>query len=224
MPWLRVASRSSAGVIWPDVSTPGRSVCGEDGVVAVVRLYARIMRGPGMLATLVTAALALAACGGGDTVEGPAPAAPQRIELTSSFEPGAVVPANNTCSGKNVSPPLAWSGVPAGARSLALLVEDPDAPGGTFVHWTAYDIDPGAGGLQEGEPPAGAREGENSFGDRGYGGPCPPEGDEPHRYVFVLYALREQLGLDAGAAPDAVRAAIGDRAISRGRLTGRYGR
>ena len=181
-------------------------------------------RRPQVAAAIVAALALLAACGD-DSVEGPPPAAPDRLRLTSAaFEPGGSIPVRFTCDGDDVSPPLEWSRVPESARSLALLIEDPNAPGGTFVHWTLYDIDPGAGGLQEGEPPAGAREGENSFGDRGYGGPCPPEGDEPHRYVFVLYALREQLGLDAGAAPDAVRAAIGDRAISRGRLTGRYGR
>jgi Raf kinase inhibitor-like YbhB/YbcL family protein len=173
---------------------------------------------------LAIVALALAACGGGDTVEGPAPAAPQRIKLTSSFEPGAVVPATNTCSGKNVSPPLAWSGVPAGARSLALLVEDPDAPGGTFVHWTAYDIDPQTTKLDEGAVPPGTKQGENSFGDRKYAGPCPPKGDQPHRYVFTLYALKSTLGLDAGAKADAVRSAIKGRALAKGQLAGRFGR
>jgi Raf kinase inhibitor-like YbhB/YbcL family protein len=173
---------------------------------------------------LAIVALALAACGGGDTVEGPAPAAPQRIKLTSSFEPGAVVPANNTCSGKNVSPPLAWGGVPAGARSLALLVEDPDAPGGTFVHWTAYDIDPKTTKFDEGAVPSGTKQGENSFGDRKYAGPCPPKGDQPHRYVFTLSALKATVGLDAGAKPDAVRSAIKGRALAKGQLVGRFGR
>jgi Raf kinase inhibitor-like YbhB/YbcL family protein len=104
------------------------------------------------------------------------------------------------------------------------VVEDPDAPGGTFVHWTLYDLAPAVTSLREDEVPAGAREGENSFGDRGYGGPCPPGDDEPHRYVFLLYALRSPLGLEAGASPPDVRSAIGDRAIARGRVTGRFGR
>jgi Raf kinase inhibitor-like YbhB/YbcL family protein len=168
--------------------------------------------------------VALAACGGGDTVKGPAPAAPQRIKLTSSFQPGAVVPANNTCSGKNVSPPLAWSGVPAATKSLALLVEDPDAPGGTFVHWTAYDIDPKTTQFGEDAVPPGTKEGENSFGDRGYAGPCPPKGDQPHRYVFTLYALKSPLELGAGAKPDEVRSAIKGRALAKGQLIGRFGR
>jgi Raf kinase inhibitor-like YbhB/YbcL family protein len=173
----------------------------------------------------VLVAAALAACGGDDTVEGPPPAAPDRIRLTSpAFEPGAPIPPRFTCAGEDVSPPLRWTGVPADARSLALLLEDPDAPGGTFVHWTLFALAPSTTGVGEGEVPAGAREGKNSFGDEGYGGPCPPEGDEPHRYSFVLYALRSAPDLDAGADPDQVRSAIAERALARGRLTGRFER
>ena len=170
-------------------------------------------------------ALALAACGGGETVEGPPPAAPDEIRLTSSaFEPDATIPREFTCDGEEVSPPLAWTGVPADARSLALLVEDPDAPGGTFVHWTVFGMAPDTEAIEAGRVPAGAREGENSFGDEGYGGPCPPEDDPPHRYVFTLYALRSDPGLEAGASPRDVRDAVADAAIARGQLTGRYGR
>jgi len=176
------------------------------------------------IAVAATALALLAGCGG-EKVEGPPPAAPERITLTSpAFAPGATIPRRFTCSGEGTSPPLAWKGVPAEARSLALLMEDPDAPGGTFVHWTLFDVAPDTGQLRAGGQPAGARTGENSFGDRGYGGPCPPEGDAPHRYRFVLYALRDKLGLDAGASPQDVRAAIGERAIARGQLTGRFGR
>ena len=174
------------------------------------------------VAALVGAALG--ACGG-DTVEGPPPSAPDRIRLTSpAFAPGAPIPQRFTCDGEDVSPPLEWSGVPAGTGSLALLVEDPDAGDGTFVHWTLFAIAPSDTGVPEGELSPGAREGENSFGDRGYGGPCPPEGDPPHRYVFTLYALRKPPELDAGASPGQVRAAIADQAIARGRLTGRFER
>jgi Raf kinase inhibitor-like YbhB/YbcL family protein len=158
-------------------------------------------------------------------VEGPPPAAPDRLTLTSpAFPPGGTIPTRFTCDGEDVSPPLAWTGTPPGTRSLALLVEDPDAPGGTFVHWTLYDLPPRSARLGAGEVPAGAREGESSFGDRGYGGPCPPEDDEPHRYAFLLYALRSPLGLEAGASPGGVRGAIAEHAIARGRLTGRFGR
>src|SRR5215217_5772412 len=157
-----------------------------------------------VLAVLLGAAVT--ACGD-ETVEGPPPSAPERIRLTSpAFAPGAAIPFRFTCDGEDVSPPLQWSGVPAEARSLALLLEDPDAPGGTFVHWTLFAIAPTATALREGQVPAGA-----------------PEGDEPHRYVFVLYGLRSALELDAGASPEQVRAAIAERAIARGELTARFG-
>jgi Raf kinase inhibitor-like YbhB/YbcL family protein len=170
-------------------------------------------------------ALGVTACGGGDTVEGPAPSAPDEIQLTSTaFEDGATIPREFSCDGDDISPPLAWTGVPADARSLALLVEDPDAPSGTFVHWTLFDIAPDTTFLEAAQVPEGAREGDNSFGDEGYGGPCPPEDDEPHRYVFTLYALSAEPGVDTGAAPEEVREAVADAAIARGQLIGRFGR
>jgi len=174
---------------------------------------------------LASALCASAACGGDDTVEGPPPPAPATVTVRSAaFADGGSIPARFTCSGGDVSPPLEWRGGPARTRGWALLLEDPDAPSGTFVHWTLYDIPPATSGLRIGAIPPGAREGENSFGDRGYGGPCPPAGDAPHRYVFLVYALRSPLGLDAGAAADDVRAAIDEHAIARGRLVGRFGR
>jgi Raf kinase inhibitor-like YbhB/YbcL family protein len=177
------------------------------------------------LVTVVLVAAALAGCGDDDTVEGPAPAAPDRIRLTSpAFASEAPIPRRFTCAGEGTSPPLRWTGVPADARSLALLLEDPDAPGGTFVHWTLYGMAASTTGVGEGEVPPGAREGKNSFGDEGYGGPCPPEGDEPHRYAFALFALRSDPGLDAGAEPAQVRDAIAERAIAGGRLVGRFER
>ena len=119
------------------------------------------------------------------------------LALTSTaFEPGGAIPAAYTCQGKNVSVPLAWSGLPVGTRSLALIVDDPDAPDPaapkmTWVHWVLYNIPPTATGLPEAvEPkalPAGTLEGRNDWGRTGYGGPCPPVGR--HRYFFKLYAL-----------------------------------
>jgi len=119
------------------------------------------------------------------------------LALTSTaFEPGGAIPAEYTCQGKNVSVPLAWSGLPVGTRSLALIVDDPDAPDPaapkmTWVHWVLYNIPPTATGLPEAvEPkalPAGTLEGRNDWGRTGYGGPCPPVGR--HRYFFKLYAL-----------------------------------
>jgi Raf kinase inhibitor-like YbhB/YbcL family protein len=147
------------------------------------------------------------------------------MQVTSTaFESGGAIPKQFTCEGENVSPPLAWTGVPADARELALLVEDPDAPGGTYVHWVLFKLDPGTDRLAEGNVPAGARQGDNSAGKPEYTGPCPPEGDPDHRYAFLLYALSSPLDLDAGASADDVRAAVADAAIARGRLVGRFGR
>jgi Raf kinase inhibitor-like YbhB/YbcL family protein len=174
---------------------------------------------------IALAVLVLAAGCGDGTVEGPPPEAPATIRVTSeAFADGEAIPVRYTCDGDDLSPPLAWTGVPDEARGLALLVEDPDAPDGTFVHWTLFDVPADSPGLEAGEVPTSAREGENSFGDHGYGGPCPPDGDQPHRYVFVVYALDGTLGVDAGASPADVRAAIGRHAIARGELIGRFAR
>jgi Raf kinase inhibitor-like YbhB/YbcL family protein len=171
---------------------------------------------------LAVMAVPLTGCGD-DKVSGPPPAAPERIVLSSAaFTPGGTIPKAFTCSGEGESPPLRWRGVPRGARSLALLVEDPDAPGGTFVHWTAWDIPPATKALAAGAKPP--RQGHSSGGDTGWQPPCPPEGKEPHRYTFTLYALRAPLDVDEGAKPDAVRGAIGKQALARGSLTGRFGR
>ena len=171
------------------------------------------------------AATALAGCGGGEKASEPAPEAPPGIELTSSaFRAGATIPAKYTCDGDETSPPLEWPTVPDGTKSLALLMEDPDAPSGTFVHWTVYGIPVTARRFEEGKPPPGSSQGENSFGDDRYGGPCPPEGDKAHRYVFSLYALRADLELDAGAKPDEVASAIKGQALARGQLIGTFKR
>jgi Raf kinase inhibitor-like YbhB/YbcL family protein len=175
---------------------------------------------------LAAAVLAgLTGCGGGDTAESPAPKAPATMNLTSeAFAEGATIPERHTCDGDDVAPPLHWDGTPSDARALALVMDDPDAGGGTFVHWTVVDLPSDTSSLGAGEPPAGAQELENSFGDDGYRGPCPPEDDEPHRYVFTIYALDAKLGLDAGSSATDARDAIGSHAIAEGRLTGRFGR
>jgi Raf kinase inhibitor-like YbhB/YbcL family protein len=174
--------------------------------------------------TASAAAAAIAGCGGGDTVKGPPPPAPDRIRVTSAaFASGQTIPRRFTCAGAQVSPPLAWTGVPAGAEELALLVEDPDAPGGTFVHWVLFKLAAGTRRLAEGAVPRGARQGTNSRGEAEYAGPCPPAGPA-HHYEFLLYALSSPLDLPAGAAGDEVRAAVRDKAVARGRLVGRFGR
>jgi Raf kinase inhibitor-like YbhB/YbcL family protein len=125
---------------------------------------------------------------------------------SSAFEHGGTIPARYTCDGDDLSPPLRWTDVPESARSLALVVEDRDAPGGVFTHWIGWGLDPAGGGLAEGEAPPG--EGRNDFGTIGYRGPCPPPGHGRHRYVFRLYALDGDPGPASGT-----RRADFDRAL-----------
>lgn len=144
--------------------------------------------------------------------------------LTSSaFSDGAGIPARYSCDGRNVSPPLAWSGVPAGTRALLLSVTDPDARG--FVHWLAWDLAPGLRGLAEGASgalPDGAVEGRNDFGRTGWGGPCPPSGT--HRYVFTLTALSVPLGLPRGTKLAAVQQQAASVTLGKTMLVGTYRR
>lgn len=118
-----------------------------------------------------------------------------------AFGLGADIPARFTCSGEDLSPPLSWTGAPPGTRAFALVVDDPDAPGGTWVHWTAYNLPPTASGVPEAVRPdaEGFLQGTNDFRKRGYGGPCPPRGHGAHRYFFRVYALDQPLPLAAGA-------------------------
>jgi Raf kinase inhibitor-like YbhB/YbcL family protein len=145
------------------------------------------------------------------------------LALTSAaFGNGEEIPRRHTCDGDDVSPPLAWSGQPAETESLALVLDDPDAPGGTFTHWLAWGIDPAARGLGEGQ--AAPAEGRNDFGSAGYGGPCPPPGHGQHRYVFHLHALDTTLELDAGADKGDVERALTDHVLATAELTGTYER
>jgi Raf kinase inhibitor-like YbhB/YbcL family protein len=149
-------------------------------------------------------------------------AASSEMSLTSSaFADGASIPVKYTCEGENVSPPLAISGVPEGAETLALIVDDPDAPGGSFVHWTVYNIDPTAAEVAEGAVPGDGTEGLNGLDQPGYTGPCPPSGT--HRYIFTLYALEVGLNLDAATSgkPE-IEAAMADSTITQTELTGTY--
>jgi Raf kinase inhibitor-like YbhB/YbcL family protein len=181
-----------------------------------------VRRGAGPAALLAAAALG-AGCGGGDKPDAPLPAAHASLTLSSpAFADGAPLPRRFTCSGAGVSPPLRWAGTPRGARELVLVVEDPDA--GRFVHWTVLAIPVTVTRFREGAAPPGVVETKNSFGERGWGPPCPPKGDAPHHYVFALYAADAPLGLGPGAAPDDVRAALAGHALGRGLLTGRFGR
>ncbi|MGD2152646.1 MAG: YbhB/YbcL family Raf kinase inhibitor-like protein [Gemmatimonadales bacterium] len=151
------------------------------------------------------------------------------IEVTSTaFEDGGFIPVRHTCQGEDVSPPLGWANVPAEAKSLALICDDPDAPRGTWVHWVIYDIPPGFTGLAEAIPPHevtpdGAKQGLNDFNRLGYGGPCPPPGG-PHRYFFKLYALDIEPGLPAGATKADLLRVIKGHVLAEGQLVGKYER
>jgi hypothetical protein len=175
---------------------------------------------------LAAALVALAGCGGGnDTVSGPPPKAPPTISLGSpAFAKGSEIPKQYTCDGEGISPPLVWSSVPRKAKELALLVEDPDAPGGTFVHWSVWGIPSKVTQLEPDVATANLQQGKNSFGKVAYGPPCPPKGSAPHRYVFTLYALSQPLPLGNGASPEEVRSAIADVAIAKGVFSASYGR
>jgi Raf kinase inhibitor-like YbhB/YbcL family protein len=143
--------------------------------------------------------------------------------LTSAaFPHGEAIPRRHTCEGEDVSPPLAWSGIPPETRSLAIIVDDPDAPGGTFSHWLAWMIDPTAGELAEGQ--AAPVEGGNDFGSTGYRGPCPPPGHGPHRYFFRLFSLDSELELGAGAGKDDVERALEGHVLASAELVGTYER
>jgi Raf kinase inhibitor-like YbhB/YbcL family protein len=149
------------------------------------------------------------------------------LMLTSTaVAPQAPIPQVNTCEGKDVSPPLTWTGVPEGTKSLVLIVDDPDATGG-FTHWILYDIAPDTTSLPEGatgkQLPKGARVATNGFNKRGYSGPCPPSGR--HRYVFRLYAVDAMFGdLGAEATRADVEAHMRGHVLQAAELTGTYGK
>jgi Raf kinase inhibitor-like YbhB/YbcL family protein len=148
------------------------------------------------------------------------------MDLTSADFASGWIPDEFTCHGAGISPPLAWSAPPAGTRSFALIITDPDAPGRTFTHWTLYDLPAETQALAEGLPAQGqlangARQGRNDFGRIGYGGPCPP-GGSAHHYVFALYALDAKLNLPPGATRTQIKSAMQGHVLARGELTVLY--
>ena len=152
-----------------------------------------------------------------------------RLELkTSAFPPGGNIPKQFTCSGADLSPALTWSDPPPRTRSLALIMDDPDAPVGTFVHWVVYNLPTSARQLPAGVPGnseirGGGKQGVNDFPKTGYGGPCPPPG-KPHRYFFRLYALDNQLDLNGTVHRKDVDQAMKGHVLAHGELMGLYGR
>ncbi|MBI4127472.1 MAG: YbhB/YbcL family Raf kinase inhibitor-like protein [Parcubacteria group bacterium] len=145
------------------------------------------------------------------------------IQVTSSaFSHNGAIPPKYTCDGENVSPPLAIAGIPDEAKSLVLIMDDPDAPAGTWTHWTVWNINPMVSEIEEGSVPVGAGEGTTSFGKPGYGGPCPPSGT--HRYFFKIFALDTMLDLAPGASRNELEKAIEERILDQGEIVGHYSR
>jgi Raf kinase inhibitor-like YbhB/YbcL family protein len=145
-----------------------------------------------------------------------------RMKITSSaFQDGGNIPSKFTCDGSDTSPPMQITGVPAEAKTLVLIADDPDAPGGLFTHWLVWNIPPQTNSIAEASAPKGVH-GTNDFGKSGYGGPCPPSGK--HRYSFKVFALDRELALPSGAKRGQVDAAMKGHVIAQGELMGRYAR
>jgi Raf kinase inhibitor-like YbhB/YbcL family protein len=148
---------------------------------------------------------------------------PAGIDVTSTaFAEGEPIPTRYTCDGDEVSPPLAWASVPDGTAALALVVDDPDAPSGTFTHWVVLDIPVSTTTSPEGGVPDGGVQAQSSAGGAAYAGPCPPSGT--HHYRFTIVALDAPTGLAEGAALDDALGAVDDHATASGTLTGTYAR
>jgi Raf kinase inhibitor-like YbhB/YbcL family protein len=151
------------------------------------------------------------------------------MQLTSTaFTSGGRLPARHACTGQGVSPPLAWAYLPAGTVSLALIVDDPNAPGGVFAHWVVYDLPPIPARLDEGVGtadggPPGATQGRNDYGELGYGAACPPRGDA-HTYFFRLYALDSRLDLPPGATRAQALAAMRGHILGQTEMQAEYRR
>ncbi len=155
---------------------------------------------------------------------------PSSVCLTSgNIKNGDQLPVDQTCVGRNISPHLAWSNVPTGAKSFSIICDDPDAPAGIWVHWVIFNIPPTVNELSAAIPVKGvldngARHGKNDFGNLGYGGACPPKGHGKHRYFFKLYALDVMLDLQPGATKTDVENAMEGHILATAQLQGWYER
>lgn len=182
-------------------------------------------------AALLLMALTLVSCpqpaqdGGILEPETTPPTTEAELEVTSTaFEDGGDIPRKYSCEGDDVSPPLAFGGVPDGATGLAVIVDDPDAPGATFYHWAIWKIPREAQSLAEGTVPPGALQGINDADVARYSGPCPPPPDDAHRYRFTVIAYDGPLAVEAGARASDVLEAAEEGRLARGTLTGLYDR
>jgi Raf kinase inhibitor-like YbhB/YbcL family protein len=188
--------------------------------VAVERTTQRGAATSGVLATLMIVA-GVAGCGASsDGADAPADTSVRgSITITSSaFADGARIPEEFTCRGEGTSPPLSWTGLPSGTRSVAIVVLDPDAPSGTFVHWVLVGVPAGSSELAAGTVPQDTTQARNSTGEVGWTPPCPPSGT--HHYRFTVYALGGTVDVADGADPDTAIRAVQDAATAEGTLTG----
>jgi len=148
---------------------------------------------------------------------------PKIMKISSSaFENNSSIPSKYTCDGEDVNPPLEIKDIPKGTQSLVLIVDDPDAPTGTFLHWLVFNINPDVSLIEENSLPSGAIQGKNDFGKESYGGPCPPFGE--HRYFFKIYALDKKLDLPSGSRLKEVEGAIKGHILDQAQLIGLYQR
>lgn len=148
---------------------------------------------------------------------------PGLMKLTSTaFSHNQSIPAKYTCDGQNINPPLSITDVPDNAKSLVLIMDDPDAPAGTWIHWVVWNIDPTTKEITENSVPTGVIQGKSSFGSTGYGGPCPPSGT--HRYSFKLYALDTTLNIYPSATKEDLENAMTTHILDHSELIGLYSR
>ena len=193
------------------------------GIRSLVKLLSRLLIFLALVTVVAGCSPASQAGGGSEGGDG------MQIQLSSTaFKDGAMIPVIYTCDGKNISPPLSWTEAPQGSKSIALIVDDPDAPAGTWVHWVVFNLPSSISSLSEGASSLGSQEpfgtaGMNSSQKIGYGGPCPPKG-KPHHYFFKLYALDIILGLKSGASKADVEKAMQGHILAQGQLMGTYGR
>lgn len=147
------------------------------------------------------------------------------IIKSSAFHHNGGIPPKYTCDGKDINPALIIEDVPDNAKSLVLIVDDPDAThGATFIHWLMWNIPPQTSEIQEGDAPKGAVQGRNDFGNAEYGGPCPPQGSKPHRYMFKLFALDTILEIPVGSEKSELEKAIEGHIIEQTIFIGLYAR
>jgi len=164
-----------------------------------------------LLVCLVSACLLLLNAASGE--------GPMKI-ASPAFAENGKIPKQYTCDGQDASPPLTIESPPANTASFAMIVDDPDAPGGTWVHWVVWNIDPATREISAATVPKGALQGINDFKKKAYGGPCPPSGT--HRYFFKLYALNALLTLSPGSTKEDLEKAMKDHVLARAELVGRF--